>query len=55
MPEEIALLTSWYGLSPESAAELIAELPNKKSLESLAGYRVARAENPPNKSLSVGA
>jgi hypothetical protein len=42
--EMVRLLVRWYGLTAESAVEIIAELRSRKSLESLAcGYRVARA------------
>jgi hypothetical protein len=45
--EMVRLLTRWYGLTAESAVEIIAELRSRKSLEILAcGYRVARATPP---------
>jgi len=38
-----ALLVRYYHISPETARELIAEIRDTRSLQSLAGYRVARA------------
>ncbi len=44
MPELVNLLVSYYRLSPEGAQEVLAELRDLTSLQSLAGgYRVARA------------
>jgi len=44
MAEMIQLLTRYYSVSEETARELITELSDLKSLQSLAGnYRVARA------------
>jgi ABC-type multidrug transport system ATPase subunit len=46
--EMVDFLARFYGICPETAAEVIAELRDKTSLQSLAGFRrVARAVNPP--------
>jgi hypothetical protein len=37
------LLVRYYGLNEETARELLMELRDIRSLQSLAGYRVARA------------
>ena len=38
-----ALLVSYYRVSLDTARELLLELRDKRSLQSLAGYRAARA------------
>ncbi len=43
----VALLVRYFRLSEESARELIAELNDLRSLQSLTGYRAERA-TPPN-------
>jgi hypothetical protein len=49
MPDIMAeFLGQFYGFDADTAREVLAELRDKKSLESLAsGYRVARADTPP--------
>ena len=42
----IEVLMSYYGLGEEDAKELLTELKDTKSLQSLAEYRVARAVMP---------
>ena len=42
-----ALLVRYYHVSPETAHELVMELRDTTTLQSLAGYRVARAVCPP--------
>ena len=50
--EMVAVLMRYYrSMSRETAAELVTELRDTRSLQSLAGYRVARAvsaSTPPN-------
>ena len=45
MPEMMAayLMHFYNGMSAEDAAEIVLELPDKRSLRSLADYRVAGA------------
>lgn len=43
MADTIRFLANFYNLSSETAAELVTELGDLKSLQSLADYRVARA------------
>ena len=47
MPDMVALLVRYYSLSEESACELIAEMRDLTSLESLAGYRGAAGGDTP--------
>lgn len=47
VPDMVALLVRYFRLSEESARELIAELNDLRSLQSLTGYRAERA-TPPN-------
>jgi len=43
-----SFLMQFYGFDADTAREVLAELRDKKSLESLAsGYRVVRADTPP--------
>ena len=50
------VLMCYYALTEETARELVMELKDKRSLRSLAGYRVARAvsaSTPPNDLLGI--
>ena len=42
MPETVLFLMDRYGLSEEGAREVLAEMPESKSLRSLACYRIDR-------------
>lgn len=47
MPEMMAaFLVRYYGMSEEDATEILSELTDRKSLERLAGYRVATKVSP---------
>jgi len=44
MREEMAaFISQFYGLSEATAAEVVAEMRDTRSLQNLAGYRAARA------------